>query len=99
MPKIRSKDQQLGDPLGLRSSPYDITENNLWSYAAIYADWYCHDQKTRGYPPEVAVFPFLRSNYVIIIPLTWPNVREHIVYTLVNYYINLGVCKPKGNVQ
>ena len=99
MSKIYPKDQWLGDPLGLLNQPHPIPETKLWSSAATFTDLYCHDQKTRGYSPQEAAFPFLRRNRVVIIPLTWPDVRQHIIYTIVNYYTRLGIFVPKDGIQ
>ena len=93
------KEANIGDPLGLRDSPHPIPEGKLWSRATSYAEWYCDDQESRCYSPLGAVHHLFPSKEVICLPLTWPEAMKHIIVTLVNYYINLGVCEPKGDIK
>ena len=93
------KEIDIGDPLGLLNSPYPIREGKLWSLSTSFAELYCQDQDSRCYSPQAAVHHMLPSKCVICIPLTWPEAMKHIIFTMVEYYSNLGVCEPKCDIK
>ena len=90
--QLPNKKQWLGDPLVLLSSPYPLTDSELWSRAEAFANKYCDEQETLGHSVITAVHPFLEGYRIIKIPLDWPEAKKYIINCLVAYYRNIGIC-------